>query len=167
MRETLKRRGWLAALGAAAAGLWGSWILAWPLAAAAAGPEARLTPAADLQAEARAAARSGFPLVLIFSRQDCPYCITVRRDYLAPLTRIPRFKQVLVRQIDQDRDTPLRDFQGRPTTHAAFAASQGIRLVPVVSFHGPGGEAVAEAIVGARLPDFYQSYLENALTGQP
>ena len=135
-----------------------------PLATAApARRDTPLTPARDLQAEARQAARTGFPLVLMFSRKDCPYCITVRRDYLAPLTRIPRFEHVLLRQIDQDRDTPLQDFQGRPTTHAAFAAREKIRLVPVVGFYGPEGQHLSEAIIGARLPDFYQSYLESAL----
>lgn len=141
-------------------------ILTWPLTSAAAPPrrDEPLLPARNLQAEAREAARSGYPLVLMFSRKDCPYCITVRRDYLAPLNQIPRFRQVLVRQIDQDRDTPLKDFQGRSTTHAAFAAREKIRLVPVVGFYGPEGQHLSEAIVGARLPDFYQGYLEESLT---
>lgn len=140
-------------------------ILAWPPAplAQAAERDAPLPPARDLQAEARAAARSGFPLVLMFSRQDCPYCTRVRRDHLAPLNRIPRFREALVRQIDLDKDTPLLDFQGRPSTHAAFAARERIRFVPVVGFYGPDGRQVSDAIVGARLPDFYQSYLEAAL----
>ena len=163
MHKTLKRREWLAALGATAAGLAGSWILAWPPAAIGAPRDVALRPAVDLQAEARAAAKTGLPLVLMFSRKDCPYCITVRRDYLAPLSQIARFKQVIVRQIDQDRDTPLKDFDGKNTTHAAFAARQNIKLVPVVSFHGSDGRQTSEAIIGARLPDFYQSYLEAAL----
>lgn len=167
MAQTLKRRRLLAG---GLAGLVVGPILAWPLPAAAAAPrqDIPLTPALDLQAEARQAALTGFPLVLMFSRKDCPYCITVRRDYLAPLSRIPRFRQVLVRQIDQDKDTPLKDFQGRPTTHAAFATREKIRLVPVVGFYGPEGQHLSEAIIGARLPDFYQSYLEAALLeGKP
>jgi len=158
-----KRRGLVGRILGLAARLPGVWILAWPLWAVAAPPDAVLTPALDLQAEARAAARSGFPLVLMFSREDCIYCKGVRRDYLVPLNRMPEYAQVQVRQIDQDRNTPLRDFQGQPTTHADFAAREGIRLVPVVSFYGPDGRQVAESIVGARLPDFYQSYLESAL----
>ncbi|WP_303785728.1 thioredoxin fold domain-containing protein [Azovibrio restrictus] len=162
MAQTLKRRRLLAG---GLAGLVLGPILACPPLASAAPPrrDEPLLPARDLQAEAREAARSGFPLVLMFSRQDCPYCITVRRDYLAPLNRIPRFREVLVRQIDQDKETPLTDFQGRPTTHAAFAAREKVRLVPVVGFYGPEGQQLSEAIIGARLPDFYQSYLEAAL----
>jgi hypothetical protein len=35
--------------------------------------------------------------------------------------------------------------------------------VPVVAFYGPDGRQLADPIVGARLPDFYQSYLEEAV----
>jgi hypothetical protein len=35
--------------------------------------------------------------------------------------------------------------------------------VPVVAFYGPTGQRLADPIVGARLPDFYQSYLEEAI----
>ena len=61
------------------------------------------------------------------------------------------------------RDTPLIDFQGRPTTHAAFATREKIKLVPVVALYGPNGRKLAEPIVGTRLPDFYQSYLDDAI----
>ena len=72
-------------------------------------------------------------------------------------------KRLVIREIGQDRDTPLTDFQGQPTTHAAFAAREKIKLVPVVAFYGPNGRKLAEPIVGARLPDFYQSYLDDAI----
>jgi hypothetical protein len=70
---------------------------------------------------------------------------------------------VVVRQINQDSDAPLIDFRGQPTTHARFAAAEKVKLVPVVAFYGPTGQRLADPIVGARLPDFYQSYLEEAI----
>ena len=69
----------------------------------------------------------------------------------------------MIREISQDRETPLIDFNGQATTHAAFAAREKIKLVPVVAFYGPNGRKLAEPIVGARLPDFYQSYLDDAI----
>jgi hypothetical protein len=68
-----------------------------------------------------------------------------------------------VRQINRDSDAPLVDFRGQATTHARFAAAAKVRRAPVVAFHGPTGQALADPIVGARLPDFYQSYLEEAI----
>jgi thioredoxin-related protein len=137
------------------------------LAVALAGPAAALEdlPAArDLREEAARAAATGAPLVLMFSRKDCKYCIAVRRDYLKPLAADARWRdRAVLRQINQDSEAPLVDFRGQPTTHARFAAAEKVRLVPVVAFYGPAGQTLAAPIVGARLPDFYQSYLEEAI----
>lgn len=137
------------------------------LAAALAAPAVAVEdlPAAyNLHDEAARAGATGAPLVLMFSRKDCKYCIAVRRDYLKPLATDARWRnRVVMRQINQDSDAPLVDFRGQPTTHARFAAAEKVKLVPVVAFYGPAGQVLADPIVGARLPDFYQSYLEEAI----
>ena len=124
-----------------------------------------LLPAADLRAETARSERAGGPLIVIYSRRDCKFCETVKRDYLQPLAANPRYRdRVLIRQINQDGDDqPLADFKGTASTHARVAAAEKIKLVPVVAFYGPDGRKLAEPIVGARLPDFYQSYLEDAI----
>jgi thioredoxin-related protein len=145
------------------AGLLGGLILA---CSAASVPAATDLPAAvDLRAEAAQAAKAGGPLIVIYSRQDCKYCEAVKRDYLKPLAANPRFRdRVLIRQVNQDGDEQaLTDFKGAPTTHARLALSEKVKLVPVVAFYGPDGRQLATPIVGARLPDFYQSYLEDAV----
>lgn len=120
--------------------------------------------ASHLAAEARQAASVGGPLIVIFSRADCSFCKTVKRDYLRTLAADPRYAgRVLIREVSQDSDAPLKDFASQATTHARFARQEKIRLVPVVAFYGPGGKSLHEPIVGARLPDFYQSYLEEAV----
>lgn len=118
----------------------------------------------DLQAEAELAERKGTPLIVLYSRRDCKYCETVRRDYLLPLTTQARYRdRVIVRQINQDSDAALNDFRGAPTTQARLASSEKIKLVPVVAFYGKNGRRLADPIVGAKLADFYQSYLDDAI----
>jgi thioredoxin-related protein len=125
---------------------------------------AGLVPAVDLRAEAAQAKKQGGPLIVLFSRHDCSYCETVRRDYLRPLQQHPRYRdQVVVRQVNQDNQQSLIDFQGQKTSHAKFAAGEKIKLVPVVAFYGPEGKRLAAPIVGTRLPDFYPSYLEDGI----
>ena len=120
--------------------------------------------AVDLRNEVESARKQGGPLVIIYSRRDCKYCETVKRDYLKPLANHPRYRErVLIRQVNQDSDGSLIDFQGNPTTHARFTTAEKVKLVPVVAFYGPNGRQLADPIVGARLPDFYQGYLEEAL----
>lgn len=123
-----------------------------------------LPAAQDLRTDADRAARAGAPLIVIYSRKDCKYCETVKRDYLKPLAANPRYRdKVVIRQINQDSDAQLIDFRGETTTHARFAASEKIKLVPVVAFYGPQGTRLTDSIVGARLPDFYPGYLEDAI----
>lgn len=125
---------------------------------------AELPPAADLRSEAEQAFRQGGPLIILFSRDDCKYCTTVKRDYLKPLVSHPRHHdRVVVRQINQDSSAALIDFRGEATTHARFADGEKIKLFPVVAFYGPDGKRLAAPIVGTRLPDFYQSYLDDAI----
>lgn len=125
---------------------------------------AGLSPAVNLQAEAKMARAAGYPLLILYSRQDCRYCDAVRREHLMPLSKSPEYGgRVVMRQIDQDQDTPLIDFAGEKTTHAAFVRRERIRLVPVVAFYGEQGKVLADPIIGARLPDFYNSYLDAAL----
>ena len=144
------------------AGLLGGLILACSVPHAGAATD--LPAAIDLRREATEAARSGHPLIIIYSRQDCKYCETVKRDYLKPLAESPRYKnKVVIRQINQDGDQALSDFSGGRTSHARFAASEKVKLVPVVAFYGPEGRRLAEPIIGGRLPDFYASYLEDAI----
>jgi thioredoxin-related protein len=145
------------------AGLLGGLILAWLAAPALAATD--LTLAVDLRAEAAQAAKAGGPLIVIFSRKDCKYCEAVKRDYLKPLATNPRFRErVVIRQINQDGDTlALNDFTGSATTHARISVAEKVKLVPVVAFYGPDGRKLADPIIGARLPDFYLSYLEEAV----
>ena len=144
-------------------GLLGGLILAW-LAAPALGAT-DLPAAADLRSEAVQAAKAGGPLIVIYSRQDCKYCEAVKRDYLKPLAANPRYRDhVLIRQINQAGEAQaLTDFKGAASTHAKVALAEKVKLVPVVAFYGPDGRKLAEPIVGARLPDFYQTYLEDAV----
>lgn len=120
--------------------------------------------ASELRAEAEQAVKQGGPLIVMFSRRDCKYCELVKRDYLKPLAANSRYRErVVIRQVNQDSEAPLKDFHHEKTTHALFAQHEKINLVPVVAFYGPNGQRLAEPIVGTRLPDFYQSYLETAV----
>ncbi len=123
-----------------------------------------LPRAKNLATEASQAASAGAPLVVIYSRVDCSYCKTVKRDYLQVMAADPRYRgRVVIREVGQDSNAPLKDFSGKATTHALFAKQQKIKLVPVVAFYGPDGKTLHEPIIGGRLPDFYQSYLEDAV----
>ena len=119
--------------------------------------------AADLAGDGRMAGEQNIPVLVLFSLPGCPYCEAVRRSFLRPLL-IEAAPRALVRQVDIDSSLVLTDFQGQNLSHQDFAAREGIALTPVVGFYGPAGEQVATRLVGAMLPDFYGSYLDEALS---
>ena len=122
-----------------------------------------LLPASDLRREAAEASKAGQPLLILYSRQNCPYCEEVRKIWLLPLNRDVKQNGIKMRQIDQDSEQPLIDFAGHRTTHARFAAAEKITFVPVVAVYGARGQPLAESIVGLRLRDFYGAYLDAQL----
>jgi hypothetical protein len=138
---------------------WLAWAAAvWPLAGRA--QETALPRPASLPVEAQAAARLGHPFVLLVSLPGCPYCERVRREHLLPLLGD---YGAGVAQIDLGSRQTLVDFDGAMRTHDAVARARKATFAPTVLLLGPGGEELAERLVGGGLPDFYGAYLEQRL----
>ncbi len=125
---------------------------------------AQLVRADDLAQLATEARSKRVPLLIAFMQQSCPYCAVSRRDYLLPLQNDPQWRdRVLIREIDVDRDTPLRDFSGAATTNRAFARSLKVRRVPTLIVFDGTGQAVAQPLVGLALEDYYRLYIEQLI----
>ena len=124
-----------------------------------------LPPAVDLRADARTARAQRLPVVLFFHATTCPFCREVDDLYLAPLQKenekTPRF---LLRAVEIGGRQPLVSFDGTRMDQRAFAASQGVTLVPHLRFLGPDGEALAPDLVGLTTRDFYGAYLEDSIS---
>lgn len=121
--------------------------------AARAAPE--FPEAEDLRREA-----SGGAVLVLFSLPGCRYCDEVRALHLGPLRDDPRLrKRIAVREIEISGDAPLVDFRGERTTHRAFAKRHGVTIAPTVIAWRPDGSRAGDAIVGAKIPEFYGHYL--------
>ena len=138
-------------LAAALASLWPRSARAAPLGLAA--PD-------SLAQELTSALGSGRPLVVMVSLPGCPYCKIVRESHLVPLRRDTGQPVV---QIDMGSQVAVRDFQGGLTTHADLVRGWKVKSAPTVLFFGKGGREAAPRLVGASIPDFYGSYLEQRL----
>ena len=123
---------------------------------------AALPTPASLRGAALAAAARGEPLVVMTTLKGCVYCELVRNNYLAPMRREGL---VVAVQLDvQDRQSTLQGFAGDTTTPADQARAWKARFTPTVMFFGPGGQELAERLVGVAVTDFYGEYLEARLT---
>ncbi len=118
----------------------------------------------SLKAVAKDAAARKVPILLVFTSPHCRYCERVKNEYLAPMAADPAWKdKVIIRQIEAGSDWALVGFDGKKTTHGAYAASQMIRMVPTVKVLDANGKEVAEPIVGLLTPDYYYGYLQTAI----
>ena len=136
-------------------------ILAWALWATAAAEGLPL--ARDLAADGRDARATGRVIVVLFSAGDCPYCKRVRDGFLHPLASDDAANGVLVREVDVDAAQPVVDFSGRQVTHEALGRTRGARVVPYVVFLGPGGERLADPLIGISSIDLYGGLLERRI----
>lgn len=140
-------------------------ILAWHVPATlAAGAQSQLPVARNLALEAESNAREGRALLVLFSQHGCSWCQRVRQEFLLPMSRNAGYRsRVALVQVNIDSDRELRDFGGRPTTHAAFARANGVRLYPTVMLFGPEGEQLSEPLIGFTGSDFYGAYLDQRI----
>ena len=125
---------------------------------------ATLPTATDLRQLAAESARTGSPIVLLFSTPGCPYCAEVRRNYLMPrLSETP--DRLLLREVDITSPASLIDFDGSATTLQAFAGRHAVRVVPVVMAFDRRGRPIGDALVGLDRSGFYEGYLQNLIDG--
>jgi thioredoxin-related protein len=106
------------------------------------------------------------PLLVLFSTPGCPFCLEVRRNYLAPRVAEQSAKAapaLLIREVDITSRAALVDEQGRRTTQAEFASRFGIRVVPVVALFDEQGRVIGDPIVGIDRSGFYETYLARAI----
>jgi len=81
-----------------------------------------------------------------------------------PMSQNEKWRErAIYRQIEVDRDLPLTDFDGKPTTHRALAARYRTTLTPTVMIVDARGQKIGDALIGLMTPDFYAAYLENAV----
>jgi len=123
-----------------------------------------LPTAVDLAADGAASRREQRPIVLFYDRDDCPFCERALREYLVPMARDDAWRErAIFRQIEVERPLSLVGFDGRATTHRAFAAATRVSLTPTVAVVDGAGMPLVAAVVGFTIPDFYGAYLEDAL----
>ena len=123
-----------------------------------------LTAPVDLRADGALAATRGNPLIVLFSLPLCQHCAVVRRNYLAPLTRMPReADRFVVRELELNGIAPLVGFYGEKTNGSALAARYGLRVAPVVVMFDREGKLLAPPLIGGDIAGMYGAYLAGAI----
>lgn len=118
----------------------------------------------DFTVEAKESAITQAPILLLFMSSTCPYCERVLREFLVPMQHDPEYEsKVILRQIDVGSKARLLNIDGKKITPSALAKIHNVMAVPTVVLFDEKGNELAR-IVGLGNPDFYLSYLENAIS---
>lgn len=143
-----------------------AWVLAARAAAQPRDGEKHLQAIDDLRPLLEQVRTRRVPLLVLFSTPGCPYCLEVRRNYLAPRVAEQATLQgptLLIREVDITSRAVLVDAQGRRITEAEFASQFGIRVVPVVALIDERAQLLGDPLVGIDRSGFYEAYLARAI----
>ncbi|MCR4304547.1 MAG: thioredoxin family protein [Gallionella sp.] len=117
----------------------------------------------DFTVEAKESVNKQAPILVLFMSDTCTYCETALHDFLLPMQRDPEYNsKVILRQIEIGSNDQLIDFNGKITTHSAFASKHDALMVPTVMLFDSGGRELTN-IVGLLTVDYYFAYLDNAI----
>lgn len=122
--------------------------------------ETHLPTPDSLLGAAEQAASQGQPLLLLAGLPGCKFCEELRRSHLLPGLKAATLHAV---QLDLRNTALLTDFDGQRRSQDAVLRRLGARFAPTLLFLGAEGQALAEPLIGALLPDFYASYLDERL----
>jgi thioredoxin-related protein len=116
----------------------------------------------DLRAIAAQLRRERVPLLLLFSTPGCPYCLEVRRNYLAPRLRDDA-GQLLIREVVITSPRRFVDLDGSQVAESEFAARFKVRMTPVVQLVDAEMKRLGRPLVGIDAAGFYEAYLAGAI----
>jgi hypothetical protein len=123
-----------------------------------------LPAAINLQADGAQALKSGVPIVLFYSLDDCHFCRGVLREVLNPMLKDKGWQAAAIyRQINVDHNTALTDFAGKASNHSRFAKAGGQKLAPTLWVVDETGKPLGDPIVGVANWDFYGYYVEELI----
>lgn len=127
-------------------------------------PYVKVREPTDLQAVGQEARQRQLPLLIMFSRQGCPYCDLVREEFLKPILRSGDYtERVIILEIHTDSYAQLRDFDGQMITADALAQRYRASFAPTVVFLDYQGKELVERLIGITTRDFYGGFLDEAI----
>ncbi len=130
----------------------------------AAEPLTDIYTADDWATEASLAKRAGVPLMVVFSTDDCSYCVRLKNQVLMPLVKKGKLsKKVLLREFNIDVGGKITDFDGERVRSRVFVSRYDIYATPTVVLVDYDGEPLATPIVGYNEPDAYTEQLNETI----
>lgn len=118
----------------------------------------------DLQKDSAQCVDKQLPILLMFSAEDCPYCVTVEEEFLKPMMISGDYTdKVLIRKVMLDVHPDAIGFDGGELNPASLASQYSVFATPTVVLVDDQGKEIAERLVGINTVDYYGAYLDQSI----
>jgi thioredoxin-related protein len=100
------------------------------------------------------------PVMLYFSRSDCPYCHSFEEEILEPLVKSGAYAgKIIIRKLVLDGTKPVENFNGELVSPAELGEIYRVEVTPTLLFVDSSGDELAPRILGYQKTDFYAYFL--------
>ncbi len=123
-----------------------------------------VTAVSNLQLLAQQSKSRNIPIMMMFSSDDCRYCLIVEEDFLIPMLISGDYtNRVMITKFKIDSNLPVVDFNGGVTTAEAIQSRYKINMTPTILYLDATGHELVEKQVGLTTPDYYGGYLDMSI----
>lgn len=120
--------------------------------------------ARDLAKDGEVAARSGIPIMLVFSSYHCTYCEILDREIVKPMIKSGEYDdKVIIRKVRLDEGDTLRDFNGEVVSAGKLGTRYDAYVTPTTAFVDGRGRPLASPLVGINTVEFFGGRVDSAI----
>ena len=127
-------------------------------------PKADIIEATDFAQLSKQARAERKLIMLAVSASYCSFCMTLEEEIIKPMLRSGDYDaDVLIRKIEIDNYSSLRDFNGEKVSSDDLARRWQVMVTPTIIFLNSQNEEVSERIVGVNSLDYFGGYVDDAI----
>lgn len=118
----------------------------------------------SLQIDGQLAIQNQIPLLLMFSQNDCPFCIKLKEEIIQPMLISGDYTdRALIREFMIDDNSTVINFQGESVEPRDIFNHYKLFVTPSLLLLDGQGNELAERQVGINTIDYYGYYLDEAI----
>ena len=124
----------------------------------------KLVKTTDLQQDGLLASQRNIPLMIMFSQEDCAFCLKLTEEIINPMLISGDYTgRVLIRELMIDSGMNIIDFTGKPVNPRELFGRYRLFVTPSVLILDSSGQELAERQIGINTVDYYGYYLDQAI----
>ncbi|NOY66619.1 MAG: thioredoxin fold domain-containing protein [Gammaproteobacteria bacterium] len=125
---------------------------------------ARVPVVSDMAKIGQIARNKNIPIILVFTAEDCPYCVLLEKEILKPMIFSGDYtKLTLIYKINIDDEQDILDFNGEEISTSDFAYKYNAQLTPTMLFLDSKGNELHQRILGINTVELFGGRVDDAI----